>query len=124
MRAGQEHFDDMRLQDILLEDGMTSSICISSCTIINQQVACWCSLTAEARELFAHAGKIQPEAAAAALHALLVEKQTAYRITLRSKNRSGRVRWTLFEMWQATVSEADLADSWPWPECCCMHDKI
>ncbi len=52
------------------------------------------------------AGNKQPEAAAAALHALLVEKQKAHSITLQNKHKSGRISWTLFEMWQATVSVA------------------
>ena len=97
--AGWENCDDLQLQDILLQDGMMSRAFKMGSRTWNGLVS-----TNHIQPHHEFAGEKQPEAAAAALNAILVERKNAYRITLRSKDHNQRITWTLFEMWQATVS--------------------
>ncbi|KAK9837054.1 hypothetical protein WJX84_012349 [Apatococcus fuscideae] len=50
-------------------------------------------------DLLLENGTKQPDIAAQALKALLVDKSPAHRITLRSMRPDGRYSWRLFEMW-------------------------
>lgn len=47
------------------------------------------------------AGHGSTEAASAALKAIIEEGQSSHRVTLRTTNASGKLKWTTYQMWRA-----------------------